>query len=290
MGAVRTILRPEQWTALAADHAAAVEHRTRDHLRRRAHGRKHPVEDFLFEYYAFTPGRLARWHPGPGVGLAGAAGMPRAAWRHYRTDGDIVTFDPDSFLTARARTVDFVRDLLAATLSRPATLGCFGLHEWAMVHGIPESGVRHESLPLRLGTAGTDRVTRSHTIRCSHYDAYRFFTPSGAPLNTLRPTRESQVALEQPGCLHAGMDVYKWCFKLEPLVPSDLVLDAFDLAREIRLLDMQASPYDLTALGIAPVRIETASGKAEYVARQREFGERSNALRRHLLTLLTNLC
>ncbi|HQV91655.1 MAG TPA: 3-methyladenine DNA glycosylase, partial [Phycicoccus sp.] len=115
----------------------------------------------------------------------------------------------------------------------------------------------------------------------------RFFTPTGALLNTLSPTRETQVDNEQPGCLHAGMDVYKWCFKLEPLVPSDLVLDAFDLARAIRLLDMQASPYDLSALGVEPVRIETPEGKAEYVARQRDFSERSNALRRRLLTVLS---
>jgi hypothetical protein len=50
-----------------------------------------------------------------------------------------------------------------------------------------------------------------------------------------------------------GMDVYKWAFKLSPLVPSDLVADAFDLAREIRLLDMQASPYDLRELGYEAV-------------------------------------
>ena len=58
--------------------------------------------------------------------------------------------------------------------------------------------------------------------------------------------------MEQPGCLHAGMDVYKWAFKLTPLVPSDLVADAFDLAREIRVLDMEASPYDLRELGYDP--------------------------------------
>jgi hypothetical protein len=281
-----TVLSPADWQARADAHAAAVAERTGEHLARRDRREKHPVEDFLWEYYSFTPARLARWHPGPGVGLADAAGMPRADWRHYRTVGDVVTFDAESFAAARGRTIDFVRGLLEATLSRPATLGCFGLHEWAMVHGIPDGGVRHENWPLRLGAAATDEVTRSHTIRCSHFDAFRFFTPTGAILNTLSPTRETQVANEQPGCLHAGMDVYKWCFKLEPLVPSDLVLDAFDLAREIRLLDMQASPYDLADLGVEPVRIETPEGKAEYVTRQRAFSERSNALRARLLDVL----
>ena len=72
----------------------------------------------------------------------------------------------------------------------------------------------------------------------------------------------------------------------KPVVPSELTLEAFDLAREIRVLDMQASPYDLADLGYQPVRIETAAGKAEYLERQRAFTERSNALRRRLLDVL----
>ena len=120
------------------------------------------------------------------------------------------------FLAARGSAVTFVRELLSATVSRPAQLGCFGLHEWAMVHGIPADDVRHAGWPLRLGSAGTDAVVERHGIRCSHFDAYRFFTDSAAPRNALRPTRDGQVAMEQPGCLHAGMDVYKWAFKLTP--------------------------------------------------------------------------
>ena len=167
-----------------------------------------------------------------------------------------------AFLAARGAAVSFVGDLLSATASRPAQLGCFGLHEWAMVHGIPADDVRHAGWPLRLGSEGTDAVVERHGIRCSHFDAYRFFTDSARPRNALRPTRDSQVAMEQPGCLHAGMDVYKWAFKLTPLVPSDLVADAFELAREIRVLDMEASPYDLRELGYTPVPIETPEGKA----------------------------
>ena len=92
--------------------------------------------------------------------------------------------------------------------------------------------------------------------------------------------------MEQPGCLHAGMDVYKWAFKLAPAVPSDLTADAFDLAREIRVLDMEASPYDLRELGHDPVRIETPQGRAEYLERQRAFTVRSNALRHRLIDVL----
>jgi hypothetical protein len=74
--------------------------------------------------------------------------------------------------------------------------------------------------------------------------------------------------------------------KLGPLVPGDLLLDSFELARDIRILDMQASPYDLADRGYEPVRIETPDGKAEYVRRQRGFTDRSQALRERLLAVL----
>jgi hypothetical protein len=281
----RELPRP-QWQALEAAHAARVDDATAAHRERRSDGRAHPVEDFLFRYYNNSPARLRRWHPGAGVLLQDAARLPRATWAHYRVVGDCVEVDVAGFLAARGSAVTFVRRLLSATVSRPAQLGCFGLHEWAMVHGIPADDVRHAGWPLRLGSAGTDAVVERHGIRCSHFDAYRFFTDSAAPRNALRPTREGQVEMEQPGCLHAGMDVYKWAFKLTPLVPSELVGDAFDLAREIRVLDMEASPYDLRELGYAPVPIETPDGKAAYLERQRVFAERSTALRRRLLAVL----
>lgn len=268
----------------AAAHEERADALTAAHRERRAEGRAHPVADFLFVYYAHSPARLRRWHPGPGVSLADAADAPQARWRHYRVGEDgSVALDVESFLTHRRRTVGFVQGLLTATLSRPANTACFGLHEWAMVYRLGQDEVRHDRWPLRLGESGTDEVVRSHTIRCSHYDAYRFFTPEAAPLNTVRPSREGQVDLEQPGCLHAGMDLYKWAYTLAPAVPGDLVLDAFELAADIRVLDMRASPYDLTGLGLDPVRIETRTGKAEYAEAQRGFTVRANDLRRRLL-------
>ena len=153
-----------------------------------------------------------------------------------------------------------------------------------MVHRSAEHGTRHD-WPLRLGPEGTDAVVESHKVACSHFDAFRFFTTPARPLNVLQPTRESQPALEQGGCLHANMDLYKWAAKLMPFTPSALLLDCFELARDIRTLDMQASPYDLAPLGYAPVRIETPEGKAEYTAAQRAFADRARPLRRQLVTL-----
>jgi hypothetical protein len=158
-----------------------------------------------------------------------------------------------------------------------------------MVYRLDPSQVRHASWPLRLGQAGTDAVVESHQIACSHFDAYRFFTPEAAPRNALRPTRASQAAYEQPGCLHAGMDLYKWAMKLSSAVPSDLVVDCFELARDIRELDMRAAPYDLRELGYEPVPIESPEGKAQYVATQRTFSERGQALRERLVAAIDEL-
>ncbi len=68
-----------------------------------------------------------------------------------------------------------------------------------------------------------------------------------------------------------------------PAISSDLVLDAFELAMRIRYLDMRASPYDVTALGLEPVRIETAEGKREYAERQAEFAATATELRERLV-------
>ena len=282
---VRVLAQPE-WERLEVAHAARADAATAAHRGRRHTGVPHPVEDFLFTNYPFRPALLRRWHPGAGVRLEGAAGLDRASWRFYCEVGSDVELDRAAYLEARGATVEFVRRLLAATHSRPAQLGCFGLHEWAMVYRQPAEEVRHAAWPLRLGPRGTDAVVDGLQIKCTHYDAFRFYTPPARSLNLLQPTREDQVALEQPGCLHAGMDLYKWCMKLAPAIPSSLVMDCFDLAREIRELDMRASPYDLSALGYVPVAIETPQGRAEYAAAQREFATRGQGLRERLLQAL----
>jgi hypothetical protein len=277
------VLSAEEWRARERAHADRVEAATAGHRARRMNGTKHPVEDFLFTYYANSVAALRRWHPGADVVLAGAAGTERATWRFHQASDGLVSVDLDAYLTERGARVTAVRRLLLATLDRPAQFGCFGLHEWAMVHRLDQDGVRHPEWPLRLGPRGTDAVVESHQLACSHVDAFRFFTPIARPLNVLQPTRDQQAALEQPGCLHAGMDCYKWAYQLVPLVPSELVMDCFDLARDIRVLDMRASPYDLSALGYEPVPIETREGKAWYVDAQRGFTLQSQALRRRLL-------
>ncbi|GIG40127.1 hypothetical protein Cph01nite_18890 [Cellulomonas phragmiteti] len=283
-----TVLDAATWSARAAAHAEHADRLTAGHRARRSRHERHAIEDFLFEYYPASPAQLRRWHPGAGIALAaGADGpAPHAGWKWYATaDDGTVGLDVEAFLAARGEAVRFIAGLLAATASRPAATSCFGLHEWAMVYRERPDEHRHP-LPLRLGSAGTDAVVEAHRIRCTHIDAFRFFTPEAVGRNTVTPTRATQTAMEQPGCLHANMDVYKWALKLGPLVPGDLLLDCFTLAREIRTTDMRASPYDVTSYGLDPIAIETPDGKAAYVRRQREFAARSTTLRHRLLAVI----
>jgi hypothetical protein len=282
-------VRPEVWQERGRAHAERADALTAGHRARKAAGERHAIEDFLFEYYSTRPSLLRRWHPGGGVVLepAAAGPAPHAAWRWYRTDDDgAVILDVDGVMADRGDTVRFVHRLLTATAGRPPFTGCFGLHEWAMVY---RQGEHRHPLPLRLGQLGTDAVVEAHPVRCSHFDAFRFFTPAAAPLNRLQPTRSAQVDLEQPGCLHAAMDLHKWAGKLGPAVPGELALDCFELARDVRLLDMQASPYDLSSYGQPAVAIETPEGRAEYVRRQRGFAERATGLRSRLAAVCEEL-
>ncbi|MET9487325.1 3-methyladenine DNA glycosylase [Nocardia sp. NPDC006630] len=279
------VLAPADWRARAAAHRERVDVLVGPYLQQRAVGAKHPVIDFLFTYYGNKPAQLRRWHPGFGVALADGADYSEARGYH-RVPGDSPdtlawTADP-AFLQKRRDTIEFVARLLSATATRPAQLSCFGLHEWAMVYRTDD--VRHQQVPLRLGHAGTDAVVESMQLRCTHFDAFRFFTPEAIPLNIEPLTRETQEHREQPGCLHANMDLYKWGFKLTPLIASDLLFDCFELACAARELDMKASPYNLSDYGYEPIRIETPSGRAEYVRRQVEIAARGETLRQRLLT------
>ena len=298
-----TVLDGSLWRAYAKEHERRSGRFADPFTRRRERGQAHPVEDFLFTYYTLKPGQFKRWHPGAGVILLDAA--ERANWKFYRAAtedellsaglspddarthaerGDAVLVDIPQFVDKRGTALTFTREILSNTADKKAFFGCFGMHEWAMAYKSVQNNIRHDYLDLRLGAEGTDRVVESHRIRCSHFDAFRFFMPQAAPMNELQPTREAQRTLEQPACLHANMDVYKWAYKLIPLIDSALVMDCFELAWDARELDMRAAPYDLLEWGYEPIKVETSEGKAEYVRYQRELSERSVTLRRRVLS------
>lgn len=278
---IETDLLPESvWRERQSAHRAALEPVVSAHLARRSTGQKHPVIDFLFEYYRFRPSALMRWSPGLGHRLSEAApafvGVP-----HFGTDDHDAWVTLETMSPRLRASTRWILSLLERTQARTPMFGCHGLHEWAMVYHQP--AVRHAATPLRLTPAEISEVVESGPVVCSHYDAFRFFTPDARPLNRVRPEAQTAPDFEQPGCLHVNMDVYRWAMKRYPWIGSDLIRDAFFLALDIRAVDMRASPYDLADLGYPPIRIETEEGRAEYRALQSGFFERARPLRARLI-------
>jgi len=279
-----------------AAHRRRVDELLAHHPRRLADGTDHPVWSFLSTYYSYRPAQLRRWHPGFGVVIPSAGGRYRDRSGYVEGTGGATV--SAAHLRHRLDTIVFVHRLLAATASRPARLNCFGMHEWAMVYRADAEQIRHASVGLRLGGAGTDAVVESTELRCTHFDAFRFFTPAARPINfsrsadpreSLSLSRAGQIDDEQPGCVHAGMDLYKWAYKLTPLIESELLVDALELAFALRELDMRASPYDLRHLGFAPIPVESPAGRAEYARRQAELSQRAAIVRAALSDRCTRL-
>lgn len=282
---VHTVLPHVEWTRLQRDHERRVHALIGPHVARRSRHEKDPVADFLFEYYRYRPGALALWSPGFGVGIDAVSEDARpSGW-----DAALVRTAPSgtAYLSARAfpeRRLDgtrFIHGTLMATDGRPPLFGCSGLHEWAMVYRTPD--IRHDQLPMRLSDDDIAHVVDQGPLCCTHYDAFRFFTPAAAPLNRTRLTPDDIQNRDQSGCLHVNMDLYRWAFKRAPWIASDIILDALELAFEIRTVDMQASPYDLSGQGLDAIPIETEAGRAAYVERQRAFHLRALPLRKRLI-------
>ena len=281
------VLSGHEWRLRADEHTQRVTNELADIESRRRRGIKHPVDDFLFQYYNVRPVQLRTWHPGVGVGLADAEEFADRRF-HQVVDG-VAVVDSDAFVAHRGSTIDTAHQLLSAALVKAPRFGCFGMHEWAMVHGLRQEETRHPYLPLRFPPEDIARIVEEVGSRCSHIDAFRFFTPSAKPLNLLQPSRERQADFDQPGCLHVNMDLYKWAGKLSPAVSSELLVETFVLARDIRVVDMRASAYDLSEWGLAPIRVETLEGRAEYAELQQGFAERAQPLRRRLVTVIDAL-
>ena len=278
-----TTLAPAAWLALEAAHSARVAPWLDAHAARMRRSEAHPVYDFLFTYYSYAPSHLRRWHPGLGVILAGDEAERFLDWRGYARLSEGIGSSLSEIRPERLPGLRWMLSMLEASQSRPARYGCYGLHEWAMVYRSRD--VRHPH-PLRMNPAELSAFVESQPICCTHYDAFRFFTPEARPLNRVQPERATTAEFEQRGCLHANMDLYKWAYKLVPLTSSRLIADCFDLAREIREVDMRASPYDLADLGFEPIRIEDPDGRAEYESLQRQFTLRAEPLRDELIGLL----
>ncbi len=216
---------------------------------------------------------------------------------------------PSKLTKHKLRQLIQTRDILRSTCKKSPFLGCFGMHEWAMLYSgrkrqggslkeensseeisgnqTNDGNERHqERLNLRVSQETIDRVVESSGIRCTHFDAWRFFHPDAQPLNIYNPmTRRDQANFEQPGCIHANMDIFRFAYQLYPLVSSELLVEATKLAKKARSIDMRGSPYDVSMYPELQdtLKVETLEGKKKYVAEQEALATEGLLLREKLL-------
>lgn len=278
------ILSTEVWHTLRGEHKAKVLPWITPRLERRSRHESHPVDDFLFEYYPISTNKLLTWHPGFGRALeATEVELEEFPSGSYEFMDDLIQIRNDWLAKNQEAGINLI-EFLATTQDRSIRSGCFGLHEWAMVLGTEE--VRHEKWPLRLSQEQIRATIDEVGLRCTHFDAFRFFTPIAAPLNPLQLTPVDRKEVEQPGCLHANMDLYKYAQRFAPIVGSTIIRSAFALAKDIRNVDMQTAPYDLADLGVVPIPVETQAGRDEFAKLQVGFAQRAQVLRSELIEAL----
>jgi hypothetical protein len=284
---LKTSLNKSDWVARRDAHRSRMLPWVTDRVERSYCDAKHPVYDFLFTYYSLRPAHLLRWSPGADKELLDCV-EEELDWPldSVRTSCGYI-IPSSSFPAHRYEYLTWALTYLTTIDSRPPVFYCYGLHEWAMLYRSPAT--RHSQVPLRVSCDEISRVVEVSELRCSHYDAYRFFTPEARPLNRSLLSRRATTDFDQPGCIHVTMDLYKFAHKISPWCPSDLVADAFILAAKAREIDMRASPYDLRAYGFSPIAIETDSGKAEYIVEQRCLSERAVPIRRRLIEVYSEL-
>lgn len=272
-----------EWQHERASHRLALNPWVSDRLSRANLDIPHPVYDFLFTYYSFPPARLLRWSPGVDSPVA-SDNVSTLDWSTYYKKHALGWVIPrDSFPSHRKNYLNWAARYLTETGERPPFFGCFGLHEWAMLYKAPSP--RHKAVPLRVSPNDIETVVDSLQLRCTHYDAFRFFTPSARPLNRNNLTRITTTQHDQPACIHASMDLYRFAYKIAPFCPSSILQEAFLLAVKARTIDMQASPYDLSEYGLKAIAIETPSGREAYIEHQRDLFRLAKPIRDKLLSV-----
>ncbi|MBO6523920.1 MAG: 3-methyladenine DNA glycosylase [Balneolaceae bacterium] len=284
---LQQVLTEQEWQIRKTNHEQRVDKLIGDYLKARSAHKKQPVMDFLFEYYAFRPSALRRWSPGLEVGLEVSDPNQLPELSELVMEDGVAFLNQDLFPEKRIKSTRWILEMLQNTQNKKPMFGCFGMHEWAMVYKVDKP--RHDQVPLRMEPKELAEFVESRTLVCTHFDAYRFFTPEAVPMNKFELSRQDFANTEQPGCIHSNMDLYKWAHKLYPWIGSDLILEAFELACEARTIDMMASPYDLTDHGLEPIKIETESGRIEYLKVQESIFEKGKPVRESLINALSSL-
>jgi len=200
----------------------------------------------------------------------------------------------------KATSFVWYRSILETTMSNEPVLSCYGLHEWAMQYRPegappPPSGKYQSHLTLRVSREEINATVERKGIRCTHVDALRFFAPGAGELNRHGSVleRTDQLDLEQPGCVHAHMDLLKVALRIQPLLDPDLLIEILSTALDARALDVGASPYDCSGYSLVGgdrrrvvevIPIETSVGRDLYRKLQTDLMREASAVRADLLS------
>ena len=292
--------------------------KTRQHL-----VKTHPIYNFLHTYYRYSAKNLRFYSPGIDVVLEAEKGTSTSDSRSSsssssssskrKKESHVSQLDPKYLHVSNDECCSYIlppmasidpsspfgwitlsrnRDLLMNTASRAPFFGCFGYHEWAMLYsgrnkGLSEPLPLHQKeVPLRVTQDVIDDVVETMGLRCTHYDAYRFFHPSVQPLNIVHPlTRTNQIEHEQSGCVHAAMDLFKYAYTIYPFISSSLLRACVNVALTARKLDMRASPYDTTNVLYCgpPICVETLEGRNQYQEEQKSLALEATIIREQLI-------
>ena len=279
--ATHVVSTPPSGGAARRAHGARVTPWVGPHLERRRSGVAHPVEDFLFTYYSFSPGALRRWHPGFGASWPspgdpparrGTATSGRWSGRRRRitscSSQAAGSLDEPTALTARGHRARARRTSAAsACTSGRWSTGCHPTR-----CGTPRGRCGSASRHRRGGRGAPDRAARTSTRSAS--------SPTRpGPLNVLHPgarrpagVRAAGLPARRHGPLQARLQAQSRGAALTwwPTASSWPATSGSSTCARRRTT--------VTDLGYEPVRIETAEGKPEYAAAQRRFAERGAPL------------
>jgi hypothetical protein len=260
---------------------------------------EHPVYNFLHRYYRYSTSDLLKYSPGIRVNLkiSKEKNIHRylnSKYIFYDSNDETYRYDPGSLFNEENhfKKICLLQEnfnILSATCKRLPHFTCYGLHEWAMLFSNKSTNVtmdRHQNLKLRVSQDVIDELVTNFPIRCTHFDAFRFFHPDAQPLNFIDPlTKQNRIEYEQPGCIHANMDLFKYAFQLYPFLPSALLRASLEIAIKARKIDMRASPYDVSHVRgcESPLCVETVQGRQQYVIEQKNLFKDALSLRKALL-------
>lgn len=284
-----------------------------------------PIFNFLHTYYRYPTNKVLNYSPGLGVQMEGVsvkdvhhskathpaqAGPPITA---MSTTGCLspygLSLDESSGMAhynganvvkeKEVRKLKNFMNILTESSMRQPVFNCYGLHEWAMLYSGRRDGVqspdlmnKHQKVPLRVSQEVIDELVEGQkngcSLKCTHYDAYRFFHPSSQGINSITNlSRKTQTQYEQGGCIHATMDLFKYAFTLYPFCNAELLRKTLHLALAARKIDMRSSPYEvseyLSEEEKAPLRVETVEGRRKFAVEQESLYHRSMPVRAALI-------